>query len=117
MDYPRGGEPVILKHMMAGRPEVRFALPRLDHMKVRVLRTDYSTEEPSAVVDTLYFEPDEERFSVVWRASVPIRRRMQEFNTIAIGPVDPSWWAAKAGGKQGGCVGCGTDDSTEEARA
>ena len=106
MDYPKGGEPVVLTHMMAGRPEVRFALPRLNHMKVRVLRTDYSTEEPAAVVDTLYFEPDEERFSVVWRASVPIRRRIQEFDTVAVGPVSAEWWKRKMLGEDD-CAGCG----------
>lgn len=108
MDYPQGGEPVILKHMMAGRPDVRFNLPRLNQMKVRVLRTDYSTEEPTAVADTLYFEPDEGRFSIVWRASVPIRRRIQEFDTVAVGTVDPEWWNAKASGVASGCTGCGS---------
>ncbi|MES2261897.1 MAG: DUF2169 domain-containing protein [Pseudomonadota bacterium] len=109
MDYPQGGEPVVLKHMMAGRPDVRFPLPRLNHMKVRVLRTDYSAEEPAVVADTLYFEPDEERFSVIWRSSVPIRRRMQEFDTVAVGPVSAQWWNAKKSGVDPECSGCGSD--------
>lgn len=109
MDYPQGGESVVLKHMMAGRPDVRFALPRLDHMKVRVMRTDYSTEEPPVLADTLYFEPDDERFSVVWRSSIPIRRRIQEFEAVAIGPINSQWWSAKTSGVQSGCAGCGSD--------
>lgn len=107
MDYPRGGEAVVLRNMMAGRPDVRFALPKLDGQSVRVLRLDYSSEVLTARPDTLYFEPDECRFSVVWRASTLIRRRLQEFSIVAIGPVDPQWWAHVALGRDGtGCVGC-----------
>jgi len=109
MDYPQGGENIVLKHMMPSRPDVRFALPRLDHMKIRVMRTDYSTEEPRVLADTLYFEPDDERFSVVWRSSMPIRRRIQEFETVAVGPINSQWWSAKTSGGQGGCAGCGPD--------
>lgn len=108
MPYPKGGEEVVLRNMMAGREEVRFKLPRLDLLKVRILRKDYSTESPEAVVDTLYFEPEEARFSAVWRASVPIQRRIQEFDTIAIGPIDLGWWHDKILGLDGsGCKSCG----------
>lgn len=106
MAYPKGGESVILKHMVADRPDVRFFLPRLDRMNVHVLRTDYSTEKPDAVVDTLYFEPDQERFSVVWRACVPIRRRAQEFDTVAVGSIRTQWWSERKSDIDGGCPGC-----------
>jgi hypothetical protein len=112
MDYPRGGEEVILLNMMAGRPDVRFHLPMLGSVPVRVLRKDYSVETCEAVVDTLYFEPDQERFSVVWRTSLPVRRRAQEFEAIAVGPVDPTWWAARSMGLDGSeCAGCGPEES------
>ena len=65
MDYPCGGEQVVLRNMMLGRADVRFALPKLDGMQVRALRNDYSSETLAAVVDTLYFEPEEQRFSAV----------------------------------------------------
>lgn len=110
MPYPKGGEPVILKNMLAGRPDVRFALPRLDQLKIRVLRTDLGVAEPDVAVDTLYFEPDAGRFSAVWRASVPIRRGIREFDTIAVGPVDPVWWDRKRMGTDTGCGTCNDDD-------
>jgi hypothetical protein len=113
MAYPKGGERVTLRYMMASRDDVRFSLPLLDAVKFRVLRTDYTNEMPTPVVDTLYFEPDEERFSAVWRASVPIKRRLQEFDTIAIGPVDPDWWEAMKTGSAGGCQGCSEADANE----
>ncbi|QBE66541.1 DUF2169 family type VI secretion system accessory protein [Pseudoduganella lutea] len=109
MDYPQGGEPVILRNMMPGRPDVRFSLPPIKRQTVRILRTDYTNEVLEAVPDTLYFEPDENRFSVVWRISTPIKRRQQEFDTVAIGPVSASWWKAKTLGQGAGCAGCGGD--------
>lgn len=106
MPYPAGGEAIVLRNMMAGRPDVRFKLPRLDGVKVQILRHDYSAAAPEAVADTLYFEPDQARFSVVWRTSVPINRRVQEFKTIAVGPVNTEWWHQQASGN-GGCGNCG----------
>ena len=106
MDYPKGGEPVTLRNLMAERDHVQFNLPAFDTVQFRALRKDYSTEMPQPLVDTLYFEPDEGRFSAVWRASVPIRRRLQEFSTVAIGPVDPAWWEAVQSGQDGECQGC-----------
>jgi hypothetical protein len=118
MPYPVGGEHVVLKHLMAGRPTVRFRLPRLDTVTVRILRADYTSEEPIAVADTLYFEPDLDRFSVVWRASVPIKRRLQEFLTVAVGPVSTEWWHRKAMGIEG-CDGCSeaSDSNVLETQA
>ena len=107
MPYPTGGETVVLRNMMGGRPYVKFTLPKLDAMAMRVLRTDYTAESLDPVVDTLFFEPDAERFSVVWRASTPLRRRLQEIDTITVGPVDPAWWEARSLGLSGGgCFGC-----------
>ena len=110
MAYPAGGEQVVLHNMMAGRPDVRFRLPRLDNFQVRILRADYSTEAPAAPADTLYFEPDAGRFSVVWRASVPVRRRLQEFVTVAVGPVSAQWWREKSLGADD-CAGCGEQEA------
>ncbi len=118
MDYPQGGEQVVLRNMVQGRPDVRFSLPQLNRQAVRVLRTDYSSEVLNAVADTLYFEPDENRFSVVWRVSVPIRRRLQEFDTVAIGPVNAAWWNDKSLGRDAfGCAGCGDEKAVDEVQA
>jgi hypothetical protein len=106
MPYPQGGEAVRLIHLLPGRPDVRFALPKLS-MQVRVLRKDYSQASPEARVDTLFFEPEKQRFSVLWRASVALQRSTQELRDIAIGPVDPIWWRDRTLGRTGqGCHGC-----------
>ena len=115
IDYPKGGEEVVLANMVPGRSSVHFQLPRLDTMQVRILRKDYTIDVPTAVVDTLYFEPDQGRFSAVWRVSVPIKRRIQEFDIVAIGPVDVDWWHNKIMGLDGeGCAGCGSSAGSQQ---
>lgn len=111
MPYPTGTEPVILKNMMMERPDVRFKLPKLNNMKVKILRADYTTAEPLAFADTIYFEPDQKRFSVVWRAIVPIVRKIHEIQTIVVGPVNADWWRKKTMGVDS-CVNCGNNDKS-----
>jgi len=106
MPYPLGGESVRLVHLAHGRPDLRFVLPKLD-MQVRVLRSDFSQAAPAAHVDTLFFEMERGRFSVVWRATLPIKRRIQEIKQVGIGPIDPVWWDKQRLG--GGCAGCRDD--------
>ncbi|NIA00891.1 DUF2169 domain-containing protein [Massilia sp. CCM 8734] len=118
MPYPKGNEQVVLHNMVAGRSDVRFKLPKLDALNIRILRTDYSTEELVAVADTLYFEPDQKRFSVVWRATVPIKKRIHEFSAVAVGSVSQKWWRDKSMGVDS-CTDCvqapGEDDLREIA--
>ncbi|MDR0634318.1 MAG: DUF2169 domain-containing protein [Azoarcus sp.] len=107
IDTPQGGEEVSLGNLLADAPVLNFRLPPLSGMQVRILRKDYSAETLAAPVDTLFFETEQKRFSAIWRASTPIRRRIQEFDTIAVGAVDPRWWQARSlGVASGGCVGC-----------
>lgn len=106
MAYPVGGEEVIMRNMMPARPYVRFRLPRLDNVAMRIVRNDYTSEQVLPPVDTLYFEPDAARFTAVWRASVPVRRRLHEFATVAVGPASAEFWEQKALGPDG-CAGCG----------
>ncbi|WP_431261964.1 DUF2169 family type VI secretion system accessory protein [Roseateles chitinivorans] len=109
MPYPTEAMPVMLENLIAGRPRVSFTLPNLRALRVMVLRTDYSVEEIQAPVDTIFFETEAGRFSAVWRASVALRRRLQEIDTVALGQVDGAWWRARRLGleQEGGCEGCG----------
>ncbi|MDR3481636.1 MAG: DUF2169 domain-containing protein [Burkholderiaceae bacterium] len=110
--FPRGGEQVTLMNLMRGRREVSFKLPKLTNMPVRVLMRNYTVQQPQVVVDTLYFEPDEERFSVVWRASVPIKRGFKDLQTIAVGGICKNWWEAKIRGAEG-CANCAKKRATD----
>ncbi|HGV0302609.1 TPA: DUF2169 domain-containing protein [Citrobacter freundii] len=112
IQYPQGGEEVILKNIMKEREEVRFNLPRLDNIPVKILTSDYEVHTPPVVVDTLYFEPDKASFSVVWRTSIPVKQRIQDFQTIAIGHVCKNWWDTRATGGSI-CSGCADDPALE----
>lgn len=114
--YPRGGERVRLVNLLAGQPELEFKLPALD-MPVRVLRGDFRSERLQAHADTLFFETERRRFSVVWRTQLPILRHVSEFDLVAVGAVDPNWWRQRSLGLDESCVGCGarTDRMPEPA--
>lgn len=105
IDYPRGGEEVVLLNLLKDRPEARFRLPRFDRLPMRVLRRDYRIEALRPVVDTLYFEPEERRFSAVWRASSPLRRGIHEIEAVAFSVPAQERLEQMARG-QSGCVGC-----------
>jgi hypothetical protein len=122
IDFPIGGEDIVLLNMMQDRPTVHFQLPALNKLPIKVLTASYSVIEPDLVVDTLYIEPDAinpdgsiGRVNVVWRASVPIApplmRRAQDVITITLGNVCKNWWAAKSVGAEG-CMGCSKARST-----
>ncbi|WP_127960396.1 DUF2169 family type VI secretion system accessory protein [Serratia microhaemolytica] len=113
--YPQGGESVYLANLMAGRTEVRFNLPRFDNIPIRVLKHNHDVLEVQPIVDTLFFEPDEQRFSVVWRGVIPLVRKIREIETIAIGPVCKEWWANKLTGS--GCGSCNGNRDQDEAEA
>jgi len=66
----KGGERVVLKNLHPRLEMLDFEIPKLAfsarfHIKER-------TQEIAMVADTLLIEPDEERFSITFRASCPI---------------------------------------------
>lgn len=114
IEYPKGKEQVTLTNLIKDRPEVSFKLPRLDNIPVKVLMKNYTVFEPDTVVDTLYFEPDQLRFSVVWRAKIPYHKDLDDISTIAIGAVCNDWWQQLTSGR--GCTSC-PDAEKEKANA
>ncbi len=115
IDYPVGGEEVVLLNMMKDQPQVRFVLPNLQTVPIAILDVRYKTHTPTVVVDTLYFEPDEHRFSAVWRASIPLKRGIHEIKTVSIGALARQQLDAEIAG--GGCKNCGKTESGLETEA
>jgi 3-oxoacyl-[acyl-carrier-protein] synthase-1 len=79
IDYPTGGEEVV---MISLTPQGRtaFKLPKIK-VPVYFFRTrqeDYQTE---AVIDTVLLEPDRQRFSLVWRTHIPLKKK--HFRSVA----------------------------------
>lgn len=84
IDHPLGGEEVILVHLT---PEGRtaFRLPPDLHLPVLFHRREGGLTEVPAMVDTVLLEPDEGRLTLVWRASMPLRRSIREVTRVTLG--------------------------------
>jgi hypothetical protein len=83
MPYPRGGETVVLTNLTSeGR--TMFRLP-IKNFLVWFFMKDGEEKEATAVVDTVLIEPDENRFMVTWRSSLPLRRNMFEVAQVVVG--------------------------------
>lgn len=95
--YPRGGEPITLLNL-SPRGRLDFQLPRVE-VPVVFFRKRGGREETAAIIDTLLFEPDEERFSMTWRASLPLKRDMFEIAQVLVGHMSRAWWRARELGK------------------
>jgi hypothetical protein len=109
--FPRGGEAVVLHHLIEERPIVTFELP-VPELGVKVLHATRRAEELSPVVDTLFIEPDLGIFTYVYRASTPLDRRgAHGVKLVAAGPVCERWWTSKVFGVSDcGCGGDATKD-------
>jgi hypothetical protein len=98
MDYPRGGEEIVLTNLMPGGPRA-FKLPEVD-MPIEFTCRDGKHQETKAVIDTVVVEPDLERFQLVWRTSLPLRRNVFEVTGVVAGRMSPGWYRARALGKE-----------------
>ena len=87
MSYPHGGEDVVLKNLT---PEgfAAFKLPSVS-MPVIFVPNHGRDQQFGAVADTILIEPDQRRFMITWRASIPLRRNCFEFRRIIAGEPGP----------------------------
>jgi hypothetical protein len=85
---PVGGEEVVLLNLshasMSGGTPVRFQLPDLA-LPMTAIQRDGTKQAMPVMVDTLLFEPDQNRYSVVWRAHVRLPRDETSVTDIQIG--------------------------------
>lgn len=113
IDFIRGGEEVSLRHLVPGRPLVNFTLPR-PALGMKLLYTSHRALELTPVVDTLFIEPEAQRFTMVYRMAVPLDRRgLSGISIVAAGPVCKKWWRSKVLGTQD--CGCGGDNEKDES--
>ena len=97
-DYPKGGEEIILMNLTpAGR--TAFSLPPLDLTVTFYPRNGEEIAVP-AVVDTILIEPESNRFTLVWRASLPLKKNMLEIARVVVGTMSPAWQRARISGKK-----------------
>lgn len=97
MNYPRGGEEVILRNLTPAG-STSFRLPPLNLPVVFYARHG-ENKETNAVVDTIVIEPDLHRFMLTWRSHVPLRKNMFEIQQILVGEMPRGWYRARELGK------------------
>lgn len=95
--HPKGGEEVVLVNLTP-QGRTAFKLPSLELPVNYFLKGGESTER-STVLDTLTFEPDFERFSMVFRVLLPIKRNLFEVSSVNVGKMSRGWKMAQALGK------------------
>jgi hypothetical protein len=94
LDAVRGGEKVILVNLTEdGRRELEF--PAVE-VPVVFVRRRGERVDAQATPDTVLFEPDTERFSIVWRASLPLERDIFEVPEVVIGRFSSAWNRARS---------------------
>jgi len=95
--HPRGGERILLVNLTPdGRRE--FVLPSVE-MPFVFFRRRGERVELNGTLDTILFEPDEDRFSMVWRARLKLQRDVFEVTRAVVGRMSRGWWRSIEAGK------------------
>jgi hypothetical protein len=97
IDYPAGGERVELFNLTP-QGYTRFQLPRVE-MPVEFTDVKGARTDTPAILDTILIEPDQGRFMLVWRTSLPLRRNLLELRRAVVGPMSQGYYRARAAGK------------------
>lgn len=79
--YLQGGEAVVLENVRV-EGVVRFTLPRLGPKATLVIED--ARHEPAMNLDTVTFEPDQNRFSMVWRGMVPCDKKTLKIKAMHV---------------------------------
>ena len=69
----------------------RFTIPHLT-APVHVFTRDGEREDHMATLDTVVIEPDEERFSLTWRVTRPLKKDIFEIAQVMVGRKGREWW-------------------------
>jgi hypothetical protein len=90
MPLPKGPMEVVLSGFT--RDGLRqFALPHFE-APVYVFPKRGQPENYTATMDTIVFEPDQERFTMSWRVSRPLKKSMHEIGQVLVGRRNRLWW-------------------------
>jgi hypothetical protein len=93
LPHPQGGEEIVLVNLT---PEGRaaFTLPVFD-ATIHFFPKQGEREDGRLVLDTIVLEPDEERFTLTWRATRPLKRDIFEVAQTVVGRPSTKWWAER----------------------
>lgn len=94
LDELHGNTPVELLNLTPGGL-CRFRLPEI-RVPIEFICRDYESVEREARLDTFIMEPDEGRFTLVWRTALPLKRNMFEVNMAIVGKMPRAWYRARS---------------------
>ncbi len=87
---PKGPTEVVLSGFMVDGVR-HFMLPHLE-LPVHVFPKRGTREVLLATVDTILFEPDQERCTVSWRVVRPLKKSLHELAQVVVGMKGREWW-------------------------
>jgi hypothetical protein len=87
---PKGPMEVLLSGFTADGPR-QFMLPYFQP-PVQVFPKRAEREASAAMLDTIAFEPDLERFTMTWRVARPLRKGLHEIAQVVVGTKGREWW-------------------------
>jgi len=93
IDYLRGGENVVLSNLTP-QGHTRFQIPQVV-MPVAFFLKNGETHKTHGLADTLVLEPNIGRFTITWRASMPLKKNMFEVIQVLTGEMPEDWWHAR----------------------
>lgn len=98
IDHPRSGEEVALVNLTPrGRESFRMPDTRLP---VTLFKGREKAFEGELLPDTVLFDPESRRFSLVWRVQQRIQRTILDFSECWVGPPTRGMLRARAAGKR-----------------
>ena len=95
--YPKGGEEVTLLNLTPDGQR-KFRLPAVE-VPLTYFQRERDPIEAAPVIDTILFEPDLGRFSMLWRHCLPLKRDVFEIPQILVGRMSRAWNKARRLGK------------------
>lgn len=81
--HPSGGEEVILTNLTPGGL-TKFQLPKVS-LPILTIPHQGNARELIGKIDTILLEPDQGRFLLTWRASLPLKRSLFELVRVVVG--------------------------------
>ncbi len=103
--YPVGGEQVVLRNLTPDG-NVTFRLPSMA-MPVWFVSGDLRDTRVDAAIDTVSIEPDLGRFSLAWRAAIPMRRSCFDLEQVIVGETSKAWQRSRKYGTKPYLQGAG----------
>ena len=90
LPLPKGPMDVVLTGFTADGVR-QFVLPHFE-APVQIFPKRGAMETCAALMDTLVFEPDQQRFTMTWRVARPLRQSLHEIAQVLVGKKGKEWW-------------------------